>query len=186
MTANEIGVEVDFDVETEAVIRRKLAIGAAVLDTHALQNFEIAAGSVELNQADFVDGLNKTDGTAVHDGNFGAVDLDEGVVYAETAEGCEQVLDRRHGGAIAVAEHGTERYARDVALIGRDLGAFGIAVGDEEAQASFAISRIKNDGDWRSAMNPRTRYGDFTGKCGLPRPNKSLHGPQAVLSVFPS
>ena len=135
-------------------MRREFAIGAGVLDRDPLQDFEEAAGSLKFGKADFVDRLDEARGTAVHDRNFGAVDLDQGVVDAETAQGGEQMFDRCHGGAVAVAKHGAERYAGDVALVGSDLGAFGMAVRKKETDASVTISRTKRDGNWRSAMNP--------------------------------
>ena len=70
---------------------------------------------------------------AVHDRDFLAVDLDQGVVDAKAAQRGKQVLDGRHRGAVAVAKHGTQRYASHVPLIGSDLGALGVAVGEKEA-----------------------------------------------------
>ena len=65
------------------------------------------------------------------------------------------MFDRRHGGAVAVAEHGAQGHASHRALVGNDLGAFGMTVGEKEANAGIAISRTKSDGDWRSAVDPR-------------------------------
>ena len=87
-------------------------------------------------------------------GTSRAVDLDQGVVDAETAQSGEQMLDRRDRGAVAVAEHGAQRYARHRALVCSDLGAVGVAVGKEEAYPGVAVSGTKYDGDWRSAMDP--------------------------------
>ena len=70
---------------------------------------------------------------AVHDRDFGAVDFDQRIVDAKAAKRSKQMLDRRHGGAVAVAKHRAQRYAGHVPLIGTDLGAFGIAVGEKKA-----------------------------------------------------
>ena len=64
------------------------------------------------------------------------------------------MLDRRHGGAIAVAEHGAQCHAGDGPLIGDDLGPFGMTVGEKEADAGIAVGRTKSNGDWRPAMYP--------------------------------
>ena len=126
-------VELDLDVEVEAVMGRELAKGAPILDADGLQDLEEAAGAIELDQADLVDRLDEARSAAIHDRNFGAVDLDQGVVDAKAAQSREQVLDGRHRGAIAVTKHGAQRHARHPPLVCSDLGAFGIAVGEKEA-----------------------------------------------------
>ena len=108
---------------------RKFTEGAGILDGDGLQDFEVAAGSLKLDQADLVDGFDETDGAAIHDRDFVAVDFDQGVVDAETAKGGEEMLDGRDRGAVAVAKDGTKRDARHRPLVGRDLGAVTIAVG---------------------------------------------------------
>ena len=137
----------------EAVIGGQLAEGAGILDANRLQHLEEAARRLELGQADLVDRLDEARSAAVHDRHFGAVDLDQGVVDAKTAQRGQQMLDRGDRGAIAVAEHGAQRYARHRALVGRDLGAVGIAVGKEEAYPGVAVSGTKRR--WRLAL----RYG---------------------------
>ena len=54
-------------------------------------------------------------------------------VDAKAAKSGERMLDRRHGRAIAITKHGTQRHAGYVPLIGSDLGAFAVAVGEKEA-----------------------------------------------------
>src|SRR6476620_4508231 len=107
----------------ETVVRDELAGSPGILDAHALQYLQIAAGSIELDQPNLVDGLGELRGTAIHDRHFGAVDLDQGIVDAKAAESGEQMLDRRHGGAIAITQYGTQRHAGHVPLIGSDLSA---------------------------------------------------------------
>ena len=152
--ADQRRVEIDLDVEMETVMRGELAIGAGVFHRDPLQHFEEAARSIELGKADLVDRLDEARGAAVHDRHFGAVDLDQGVVDAETAQRREQMLDRRDRGAVAVAKHGAERHAGHRPLVGGDLGAIGMTVGEKETYAGIAISRTKSDGDWRSAVDP--------------------------------
>src|SRR6476619_7630864 len=117
----------------ETVVRGELAGSPGILDAHALQYIPIAARSIELDQPDLVDGLDELRGTAIHDRHFGAVDLDQGIVDAEAAKSGEQMLDRRHGRAITITKHGTQRHAGYVPLIGSDLSAFAVAVGEKEA-----------------------------------------------------
>ena len=133
LLANEGRVELNLNIEMEAVIGRKLADSASVLNGHRLQDLEEAAGRVELDQAHLVDGLDELGGAAIHDRHFGAVDLDQGIVDAEAAQRCEKMLDRRHGGAIAITEHGAQRHAGHRPVVGSDLDAFGSAIGEKEA-----------------------------------------------------
>ncbi len=126
-------VEIDLHVEMEAVMGGQLAKGAAVLHADLFQDFEEAARAIELGQADLVDGLDEAGGAAVHDRHFRAVNLDQRVVDAKTAQSREQVLDGRNRGAIAVTKHGAQRHARHPPLVCSDLGAVGIAVGEKEA-----------------------------------------------------
>jgi hypothetical protein len=130
---DEGGVELDLDIETEAIMGTKLTIGAAVLHTYALQNFQVAAGSVEFDQPYLVDGFDEAGGAAIHDRNLGAVDLDEDVIDAKAAESRKKVLHRRHGRAIAITEDGTQRDTHHTPLVGGDLGALGVAVGEKKA-----------------------------------------------------
>src|SRR5690242_317383 len=102
--ADQGGVEVDLDIEVEAVMGCKLAEGAILLDTDRLQYFQETARRFELGKADFVDRLDEARCAAVHDRHFAAIDLDQGVIDAETAQSGEQVLDRGDRGAVAVAE----------------------------------------------------------------------------------
>src|SRR5262245_61472502 len=76
LIADQRGIEIDGDIEMETVMRGELAIGAGIFHRDLLQNFEVAAGGFELGQAHLVDRLDKARGAAVHDRNFGAVDLD--------------------------------------------------------------------------------------------------------------
>src|SRR5262245_51928453 len=76
LIADQRGIEIDGDIEMETVMRGELAIGAGIFHRDLLQNFEVAAGSFGLGQAHLVDRLDKARGAAVHDRNFGAVDLD--------------------------------------------------------------------------------------------------------------
>src|SRR4029078_11964950 len=92
---------------------------------------------------------------AFHDRLFGAVDLDQGVVDAKPAQRGQQMLDGGDGSAIAVAEHGAQRYPRHRPRLGRDFGAVSIAIGKEEAYSSIAVGRTESDRYWRSAMHPR-------------------------------
>ena len=94
------------------------------------------------------------------------------------------MLDRGDGGAVAVAEDGAQGDTRDRPLIGCDLGLVAVAVGNKEANAGIAISRIKCDADWRSAVDPRAGKRNLTGKRGLASPDESPHAPVGPQAVF--
>ena len=92
--------------------------------------------------------------------NLYGVDLNEEAIeicrlslWIKTAQRGKQMLDRRDRGAVAVAKHGTQRYAGHRALIGSDLSALGVAVGKEEADPGVPVSGTESDGNWRSAMD---------------------------------
>src|SRR5215470_17521398 len=138
----------------ETVMRSEFTISSGVLYHHLLQHFEIAPRCIEFGKPDLVDRLDETRGAAIHDRNFRAVDLDQSVVNAEAAQRGKEMLNRRNRGAIAIAKNGAESDAGHRPLIGRDLGAFGVAIAEKEANACIAISWTKCDGDWRSAVDP--------------------------------
>src|SRR5262245_11497639 len=117
----------------ETIMRGELAGSATILNADALQNLEVAAGSIELDQPYIVDGFDELRRAAIHDRDFLTVDLDQGVVDAKAAQCGKQVLDGRHGGSVAIAKHGTQPSASHVPLIGSDLGALCVAVGEKEA-----------------------------------------------------
>src|SRR5687767_13973132 len=167
----------------EAVMRTKLAEGSAFFHADALQNLEVAARGIQLDKADLIDGFDESHRAAVHDRNFGAVDFDDGVVDAEAAQSGEQMLDGGDGSAVAVADDRTKGHAGDVAVIALNLRAVGLAICEMKAETGIAVGRTQDDGDWRSRVDTRACYRDFTGKRSLPCPYKSLHGPQAVFLV---
>src|SRR5262249_32725947 len=59
LPADQGAVEVDLDVEVEAIMRGQLARGPSVLDAHGFQYLQVAPRSVELDQPHFVDGLDE-------------------------------------------------------------------------------------------------------------------------------
>src|SRR5262249_26262356 len=104
-----------------------------------------------------VDGFHEPAGAAIHDRDFGAVDFDQGIVDTETAESGKEMLDGGNGKSIAIAKHRTQGDPRHIAVVSAQFGAFGIAVGEKETKPGVAISRIKGDGNGRSAMYPCAR-----------------------------
>ena len=123
-------LEVNLNVETETVMRSELTLGAIVLNTDRLEDLQVPTGRIELGQADFIDRLNETDRTAVHNRHFGAVDLNKRIVDTEAAQSREQMLHGRDSGPIAVPKNGAQRDARDPLLIGSDLGYIPVTVGN--------------------------------------------------------
>ncbi|ODA69009.1 hypothetical protein A7A08_00845 [Methyloligella halotolerans] len=73
------------------------------------------------------------------------------------------MLDRRHRGAIAVAENGAERDTGDHALMSDDLAALGVSIGDEEADAGIAVGGNKEKRDRCATVNADAGQRYFAG-----------------------
>src|ERR1700722_16796973 len=99
-------IELDLEIDLEALERVKSRPLIAVLHAHALLDAYEALGRGLLLDAGGLQQEHKRSGAAIHDRHLGAVDLDQGIVDAQTREGREQMLDGRDASR-AVDQRGT-------------------------------------------------------------------------------
>ncbi len=113
--------KVDLDLEAEiALVREEFGERLALHDAHGLEHLEVTASGFDRHDADVVDGIDEGSRAAVHDRDFGTIDLDEDVVDTEAQERGHQVLDRRDGAALAVTDDGAEFGRGDGEVAGVD------------------------------------------------------------------
>jgi hypothetical protein len=94
--ANQGVIEVDLGFDPEAVlIRPQFTVGAVLGHGDRLEHFYIAPRQCACGKAGLVDGVDKRSSTAIHNGDFGSVDLDNDVIDVKSSQGREQVLSRR-------------------------------------------------------------------------------------------
>jgi len=135
-------VELDFEIDLEAIERIEPRPLIAVLDLYRLANANEALRSTLLLEARRLQQENERTRAAIHDGNFGTTDLDECVVDAEAREGRQQMLDRRHA-HLALDERGTEGGFADIAGTSRNVDGNG-KIGSSEDDAR--VGRRRTDG----------------------------------------
>ena len=118
-------IEVDFGFDAQpARMRPQFAEAAVGTDPHRLQHLDVAAAGRGRDDAGAVDGRNESGSAAVHDRDFGTVDLDDRVVDAEAVERRQHVFGGGNRRAGFIAEHGGELGGRDRTEIGGKLAIF--------------------------------------------------------------
>src|SRR5262249_46653221 len=109
LAADHVIGEMDFGLDAETRrVRTKLAEAFADHDLDRLENLDEAAPGRLADNAGLIDGGGEGGRAAVHDWNFGAVDLDGGVVDTHAAQGSEHVFGSGYERAFTVAENGRE------------------------------------------------------------------------------
>ena len=89
-------------------MRRQFAPGLAVLDANRFEDLDETARHALLANTRLVNGIDERLGAAVHDRHFAAVDFDADIVNGQRANRGKKMLDRRHTGAISVAQDGAQ------------------------------------------------------------------------------
>ena len=113
-------IEVDLEFDAEALrMRPQLAVAIVFGDANGLQDPDVAPRHRQRDQADLIDRVNERRRAAVHDRHFRPVDLDDGVVDAETRQRGEHMLGGRAERPGGVAEDGGKFGGGD----GADVGA---------------------------------------------------------------
>ena len=87
-------------------------------------------------------------GAAVHDRNFGTVDLDDDIVDAEPVQRGKHMFGGRDSRAGLIAEHGGEFGRRHRPVIGNQLAvALAVRSGAQENDAGIGFGRMQRQGD---------------------------------------
>ena len=89
-------VKLNIKTGFKAKIRVKSRDFIAISDLHRLLDADETAQCVLLDHARRGNQVDKTGGTAVHDGNFGRIDLHNHIVHTQTRQGRHQVLNRQN------------------------------------------------------------------------------------------
>ena len=136
----------DFDPEA-AQIGPQLAVAAVLADPHGLEHLDIAAGRRQRCNADLINGRDEGRRAAIHDRDFGPVDLDNRVVDAEPAQGRQDVLGCGYGRTARVTQHGGKFGSDHRAIIGAQL-AIGLAIGAgaQEHDAGIGVGWVQRRG----------------------------------------
>ena len=79
-------IELDLSFNAQAArVRPQLAVTAVLTDAYRLKNLNVPPRRRLNDNTNLIDRSDERGGAAVHDRNFGAVDLDDGVVDPEGA-----------------------------------------------------------------------------------------------------
>ena len=149
-------VVVDFRLDPEAArVRPDFAEGFAHCNLHGLQHADVAPGTIERFDANQVDGGDERSRAAVHDRRFRSVDLDHGVVDAQSAQRRQHMFgggDERSG---FIAQDGREFGRRHRIHVGGDLALAKCAAGlcADEPKTGVGIGRMKRQRDGQARMN---------------------------------
>ena len=120
MLAQRRMIEVDLDVDAEAVVRIEPHPLVAFLDLDALEHADEALRRVLLLDAGRLQQEHERRGAAVHDRHFGCREIDERVVDTQARHRRHQVLDGADLGR-AVLERRAERRLGDAQGVGRNV-----------------------------------------------------------------
>src|SRR4051812_4618712 len=89
-------VELDLEIDLEAVERLELGPLVAVLDAHALLDAYEFLGCALILESRRLQQEDEGTGAAVHDRHFRRADVDVRIVDTEAGEGRQEVLDGRY------------------------------------------------------------------------------------------
>src|SRR6185312_48313 len=106
-------IELDLEVHLEAVERIELRPLVAVLHPHALLHTDEAFGRALLLDPGGLQKKYERSGAAIHDRDFHRAQLDDGVVDAQSREGGQQMLHRRHA-CVALAQSRAQGRLTDI------------------------------------------------------------------------
>src|SRR5581483_8451423 len=161
--------EIDFDLGAEPRrIGPQLAKALAHRDLHGLQDLNKAARRRLCDNAGLINGGDERRRAAIHDRNFGTVDLDGGVVDAHAAERCEHMLGGRNQGQLAVAEDCCEFGGNNGVGGGADLAIAAIKSGADKNKTRIDRCRSDGEADGRTRMYTDASYSGLRTKRCLP------------------
>src|SRR4029079_5198197 len=122
----------------------QFAEGVTHRNLNRLEHLKVALGLIEGHEADRIDGRDERRRAAVHDRRFRAVDLDGGVVDAETGEGRKHMLGGGYQRARFVAQHGGELGRGDSAHVGGDLAIrAALDARTDKAETGTGVGRVQ-------------------------------------------
>ena len=156
------------DIETEAVIGRKLGMGIAHFDAHRAEHPHHLARHGKALQPNLEDLLDEDARGAIEDRHFRAIDLDQHVVDLKTRQGRHQMLDGGNAGAGMIANNGAELgiLHRGMARLDQPLTAIR-QVGAQENDTRIRFCRMKNHASGLTAMNTNALDDNLIGQRGL-------------------
>ena len=113
-------IELDLEVDLEAIERSKLGPLVAVLDAHRFLTRTKRFGRALLLDSGRLQQENERTGAAVHDRHFRRAQLDKGIVDSEPGERRQQMLDGRDP-ALALAQGGPSIGVADILGVRADV-----------------------------------------------------------------
>src|SRR5262245_17375432 len=137
-----------------AGIRPQLAIAGTGRDAYRLEHADETARRIERLDADAIDRRHERGGAAVHDRNFGAVDLDHRVVHAEPAQRRQHMLGRRYQRTRCIPQNGGKFGGSDGTDVGANLAlAAVIEASADEPDSGSGVGRMEGYGYGKAGMN---------------------------------
>src|SRR5208282_6875820 len=142
-------------------------------------HLDISARRRHGRNADLVDRFDERRGAAVHDRDFGAVDLDHHVIDAKAVQSSEHMFGGRYRRTALIAEHGREFGRRHGAEIGGKFAiSLAVAAATPEHHTGICLGRMQRYRDWRTGVNTDAGNSNLLAQGGL---RASLHAPRHAL-----
>ena len=127
LPADQRVVEFDFCFDAQAPqARPQLAVAAVFAHAHRLEHLNVTPRRALGRDAGLIDRCNERRGAAVHDGNFRAIDFDNGIVDAEAMQRSKNMFGGRYSRSGMIAKHRGKFRRRYGAIIGLELAVLAI------------------------------------------------------------
>ena len=162
-------LEINLGLDFKAVCRLDPRPSASMLDADRSRDDQCTTAHRKCGDARAQDRLDDRQAAAIQNGSLAGVDLDDGVVDAETGKGGHDMLDSLEAHAVLVGDPRAQPRLLDVVGMRVDgLTAFG-DVDAAELDAGVRSCRVNLDPDETAGVQPYAIEGDDIAYCGLHR-----------------
>ena len=178
LTPDQGVIEFDFGFNAQAAqVRPQFAVAAVVgIDPYRLEHLDVAPTRRHRRNTGLIDRIDEGRSAAVHDRNFGTVDLDNGVVDPKPEQRGKHVFGGGYGRTVSIAEHRGEFGRCHRSEVGRKFAVF-LAIDSDspEYDAGIRFSRMKRYRNGRTGMDADAGNANLLAQGRLPAGLHALH-----------